>query len=157
MTRILPLLAAFALLAGPQPVRAEGGGAGTPVATEAAIVRIDVRGTIKISGELTFNAAIPDGSVVGVGAYLSWFDPSYSNTSSSSVQVTVVKRKARFAITVPYRWAIADRSSQLQISISPSYSKFEGTTRYSAYSSLVRRIPLPKNGATVQLTMSGAL
>ncbi len=156
MTRIPALLAA-ALLGGPISVQADDTPAGAPVATQAAIVRIDVKGTIKISGELTFNAAIPDGSVVGIGAYLSWFDPSYSNTSSSSVQVTVVKRKASFDITVPYRWAVADRSGKIQVSISPSFSKFEGTSRYSAYGSLARAIPLPKNGATVKLTLSGAL
>ncbi|BBE72181.1 hypothetical protein [Oharaeibacter diazotrophicus] len=156
--KLLVLAAALsAAVLGSGPARADGEPAGTVVATEAAIVRIDARGKIRISGELVFNDAIPDGAVVGVAAYLSWYDDTYSNTSSSSVQVSVVGRKARYVVVVPYRWSVADRTGKMSVSISPSYYRFDGGRQYGAYGSIQRSIALPKNDTTVKLTMSGAL
>jgi hypothetical protein len=127
-----------------------------PAGTEANAAATTMTGTIVIEATVKLDATIKSTDTVSATAVASVSDPvptsgTYYTYSSSQYQmVSPSGSTAKFKISVPYIWTLANTSDKVFISFYVS-TNTSGTAFYS------NTISLPANGATTKVTIGSGI
>lgn len=134
-------------------------GAAKPAASAAAnngIIR--VAGKLIIHMQLQVGSSLPDGTNISVIIEAVANDDTADNTAETvSTSVTVSGGAASLTSEVPYTFNIASRQDTIDVTLDASGNATSGGVSYTNGRQLLQSIPIPKNGATTTVNLSGSI